>query len=54
MKKHLLSAAAILCAMSATAARNSDPVLMNVAGKNVSLSEFQSVSYTHLTLPTIA
>lgn len=41
MKKHLLSAAAILCAMSATAARNSDPVLMNVAGKNVSLSEFQ-------------
>lgn len=41
MKKHLMCAAALLCALSSFGAKDSDPVLMNVAGKNVTLSEFQ-------------
>lgn len=41
MKKHLTCAAALLCALSSFGAKDSDPVLMNVAGKNVTLSEFQ-------------
>ena len=41
MKKHLMCAAALLCALSSFGAKARDPVLMNVAGKNVTLSEFQ-------------
>jgi len=41
MKKHLLCAAAVLCAIPFSEARNSDPVLMTVAGKDVPLSEFR-------------
>lgn len=42
MKKQVLCSAAVLMGiLAAYAAKKSDPVLMNVAGKNVPLSEFQ-------------
>lgn len=41
MKKQLLSATIIGASLFALTAKNSDPVLMNVAGKDVPLSEFE-------------
>ena len=40
MKKHLMCGLGLLCAFSGFGAPK-DPVLMNVAGKNVTLGEFQ-------------
>lgn len=41
MKKHLLTAGIIAASLFAITAKNVDPVLMNVGGKNVPLSEFE-------------
>lgn len=41
MKKQFLAAGVIGASLLALAAKNSDPVLMNVAGKDVRLSEFE-------------
>ena len=41
MKKQLTAAGIACAALLAVTAKNADPVLMNVAGKDVHLSEFE-------------